>query len=885
MVTSIPQSEGIVIPILGLCIIFALAVAAYLEPKKDYSRRVYIFMLIFCAIVLISEGYQWYSGIEQNSHGGVPMWIAMFVFYSMLAGICYCWTIYAYYWFNGRQVSGKSAVWLMAGPACEVIALCSNFFTGSIFYVSAGGDYSRGTGFTIYISFSFLYLILAIVITALAALKQSETKRRRDFVMFVLCFLFPVIGPLVQYTFPMLSLMGITEAIALLIVYTSIQQKTSSMHAAEMERYKLEYEQYEDTLEHMLSAGAKAIYVLRFNVTRDTSGEKPIGHVCEKLMAEIRDPQEKNRFREFLSRDVLLEKFERQDKQLSMHYHRASDSGEMHLLKVHLNMLKNPSSGDIEAIVYAEDIDRQEKENRIISAIAQRQYDNIALMDAETGKFTYKHATAVNNDFGDVRMAYHDDVIRKFIGRISDIYEPGTETGKLSMDTVMEAMRQKGEYMYIFNVRESDGMVRQKRVTYQFLDDKKSEVLMLVSDITEERKKESQRSETLQTALMKARHADAMKTDFLSNLSHDMRTPLNAVLGYANLAKNSDDAAVTYDYIDKIERAGNIMLDLVNDTLDLSKIESGEIMLKPVVTTCDEVVRKVVASIIPQVKEKKIEFELDVTRAASVPIMADPLRLHEILINLLSNAVKFTPDKGKVTMIIESVTVEDKWLHDRITVRDTGCGMKSEFIPKMFEPFTQERQNADTAGSGLGLSIVKRLIDMMDGTIEVNSTIGKGTEFIMLLDFERTTEDASQSDGNVHTSIELEGRCVLLVEDNAMNTEISRTLLEAKGIRVITAENGQVACDIFAASKPDEIDAILMDIRMPVMNGREATVRMRKMERPDAAKVPIIAMSADAFDDDIKASLASGMDMHIAKPIVPEQLFAGLQKMIDRKEK
>ena len=156
----------------------------------------------------------------------------MFIFYAMLAAICYCWTIYAYYWFNGRQVSGKAAVWLMAGPVFELIALCGNFFTGSIYYVSTSGEYSRGNGFAIYISFSFLYLIFAIVITALAALKQSGTKRRRDFVMFMLCFLFPVIGPLVQYIFPMLSLMGITEAIALLIVYTSIQQKTTSMHAA-----------------------------------------------------------------------------------------------------------------------------------------------------------------------------------------------------------------------------------------------------------------------------------------------------------------------------------------------------------------------------------------------------------------------------------------------------------------------------------------------------------------------------------------------------------------------------------------------------------------------------------------------------------------------------
>jgi signal transduction histidine kinase len=881
MVTSIPQIEGIAIPVLGLCIIFALAIAAFLEPKKDYSRRVYIFMLIFCAIVLLTECFQWYwDNIEQNVRGGIPMWIVMFVFYSMLAAICYCWTIYAYYWFNGRSVSGRPAALLLTAPVCEVIALGSNFFTGSIYFVSAEGIYSRGNGFVIYIAFSFLYLILAIIVTALAALKHSGTKRRRDFVMFVLCFLFPVVGPFVQYAFPMLSLMGVTEAIALLIVYTSIQQKTTAMHAAEMARYKLEYGQYEKTLEQLLSAGAKAIYVLRLNVTRNACGEQSLDELCEKLMSEIRDRQEKDSFREFLARDVLLEKFEKQERQLSVDYHRTAENGEPRLIRAHLNMLKNPGSGDIEAIVYSEDIDRQEKEDRIISAIAQRQYDNIALMDAATVKFTYKHAGTLYNEFGNVIMAEHDVVMGKYIDRISDIDEPGSEREKLSAATVMAALRRSGEYIYIFNMREKDGRIRQKRISYQFLDDKKTEVLMLVSDITEERKVERERADTLQNALMKARHADAMKTDFLSNLSHDMRTPLNAVLGYANLAKTAGDPAVTDDYIDKIERAGNIMLELVNDTLDLSKIESGEIMLKPVATTCDDIVHKVVSSIIPQIREKQIEFKLDDSRASAVPIKADPLRLHEILINLLSNAIKFTPAKGCVTMIIENAGMDDDMVRDVITVRDTGCGMKPEFIPKMFEPFSQERQNEDTQGSGLGLSIVRRLVDMMGGTIEVNSVIGKGTEFIIHMSFERAEEDVSEPVAGSDEDIRLEGRCVLLVEDNTMNTEIARVLLESKGIRVMTAENGLAACKIFADSKPGDFDAILMDIRMPVMNGREATIKLRGMERPDASVIPIIAMSADAFDDDIQASLAAGMDMHIAKPIIPEQLFACLQKVM-----
>jgi CheY-like chemotaxis protein len=229
------------------------------------------------------------------------------------------------------------------------------------------------------------------------------------------------------------------------------------------------------------------------------------------------------------------------------------------------------------------------------------------------------------------------------------------------------------------------------------------------------------------------------------------------------------------------------------------------------------------------------------------------------------------------------VKLDDDVVHDKVTVRDTGCGMKPDYIPKMFEPFSQERQTADTEGSGLGLSIVKKLVDLMGGRIEVNSEPGRGTEFTVWLDIKRAQLPPKAPEQVSGGGGELRGRRVLLAEDNAMNTEIARAILASRGIETVCAENGSEACRIFAASAPGEIDAVLMDIRMPVMNGYDAARAIRAMDRPDAASVPIVAMSADAFDDDIRACLDAGMNGHVAKPIVPELLFEKLSDAMGKR--
>lgn len=881
------KTEDLAIPVLGLCVVLSLGVAAYLEPQKDYSRRTYILMLLSCAAILAAECVQ-----ALSLHSPAAMQATMFVFYAALAAICYLWTLYAHYWVSGRPPVRKEKLWFSAGPVIELILLIVNLFTGIFYSVSPDGVYARGGLFAAYIGFSYLYLIGAIVVTALRSGGRKKETGKREQGMFLLCFLFPVLGPCVQYVLPALSLMGITEAIALLIVYVSIQQRAAARYAVELARSEDEYRTYEDSLEQLLTANTDALLVLRLNITRNAQNGgrgiaesilkqrriQTIDDLRETFVPMIKNPQEAARFLETTDRNYLIEQFGAGNTRLYITYHRKMENGETHLINVLLHMLQNPASGDIEGVMYSSDIDRQDKEEKVISAITKREYNYIALIDAETGKIHYQYADDRSDMSAHFTLGDYDTVISRVIPGAQD--PAGTEGGRASFRTVLGELSRQDEYSFVFDYKTSKGEVRQKKLSYQYLDGSRTEILFFGSDITEEMRQERERAETLQKALDEVRHADAMKSEFLSNVSHDMRTPLNAILGYANLARSVGSLSEKDGYIEKIGSAGNIMLDLVNDTLDLSKISSGEIILKPEPHLCDEVFRKVVSSIGPSADEKHIRLTIDDSRAARVPILVDALRLQEIVINLLSNAVKFTPENGQVFVGIECEQLDEHTVRDKLTVSDTGCGMKPEFLAKMYEPFAQERQSADTVGSGLGLAIVKKLVELMNGTISVRSEPGKGTEFTVRLDFERAEALPGAAEDPGQTWAALRGRRILLAEDNAMNTEIAKAVLESRGMEVACAENGQAACRLFAGSEPGFFDAILMDIRMPEMNGRDAARTIRKMDRPDAAGIPIIAMSADAFDDDIQKCLDAGMNGHVAKPVDPEGLFTALSRAI-----
>lgn len=383
----------------------------------------------------------------------------------------------------------------------------------------------------------------------------------------------------------------------------------------------------------------------------------------------------------------------------------------------------------------------------------------------------------------------------------------------------------------------------------------------------------------LQEAYTQAQHANSAKSDFLARMNHDIRTPINSIIGLLEIAEHfSSDTEKLRDIRVKCQTVAWYLLSLVDDVLDMSKLESGEVQLVEGSFRLDELLNECQEIIAPQAAEKNITFILDNRlKKEDCALISSSTHLRQILTNLLSNAVKYNRPGGSITAIAEADSADEATVTVRFTIEDTGLGISEEFQKEMFEPFIRETSlEATASGTGLGLPIVKRLTDMLGGNISVQSEVGVGTTFTVILPFHRDNTDSSSETKQTAQKESLHGMNVLLVEDNMLNLEITEYLLKHEGCNVRTAVNGQEAAQIFAQSKPFYFDTILMDVMMPVMNGYEATQEIRAMDRPDAQKVQIIAMTANAFAEDVVKCKNAGMNAHLPKPFKADQLVASI---------
>ncbi len=410
--------------------------------------------------------------------------------------------------------------------------------------------------------------------------------------------------------------------------------------------------------------------------------------------------------------------------------------------------------------------------------------------------------------------------------------------------------------------------------------------------IRKEREKEREmHNRQLAEALQAAQVASNSKTMFLSNMSHDIRTPMNAILGFAALLeKDAEKPFKVREYTKKIMASGQHLLSLINDILDVSKIESGKVVLTIGEFTIGDLVTAVDTIIRPMANEKEQNLHTSVTGIKHEYLEGDETRLNQVLINLLSNAVKYTPKGGNIWFrIIGLEQHSSQFEHIRIEVEDNGYGMTEEYLKTIFEAFTRAENSTTNKvqGTGLGMAITKNIVELMGGTITVSSQVDKGSLFRVELELrildeqdEKKKEDEAAEDME---EISLEGLHLLAAEDNEINAEILSELLNIEGVSCEIVENGKIAAERFADSEEGKFDAILMDVQMPVMNGYEATRAIRALKRDDAVQIPIIAMTANAFAEDVKEALNAGMNAHVAKPIDMKLLKKTLYQWIQRK--
>ena len=383
-----------------------------------------------------------------------------------------------------------------------------------------------------------------------------------------------------------------------------------------------------------------------------------------------------------------------------------------------------------------------------------------------------------------------------------------------------------------------------------------------------------------------AETANAAKSTFLNNMSHDIRTPMNAIIGFTNIAQKHSPTPEIKSCLDKISDSSEHLLALINDVLDISRIESGKIQYTPTPVDIAEVSDSVLTIMQGYLANRNITFQTELEEPQMHYVLTDVVRVREILVNILGNAVKFTNDGGTITYAVSyHPGTDDRHIHVKYRISDTGIGMSEEFVRHIFDEFSQEEQDARTQykGTGLGMAITKKYVDLMGGTISVESKKGVGSTFTVDLPMEIAdagkVEKKDYSVGNV----DLTGVKILMAEDNDLNAEIAIVQLEEMGIRITRATDGEEAVRIFAENPQGTFDLILMDVMMPKMNGYEATKAIRTMQnRRDAFTIPIIAMTANAFAEDVQSSLDAGMNGHLSKPIVMDEVVKTIARNLDR---
>ena len=492
-----------------------------------------------------------------------------------------------------------------------------------------------------------------------------------------------------------------------------------------------------------------------------------------------------------------------------------------------------------------------------------RNVDDVFLMiDTETRKVEYVSPN-VQRILGLSPEAVQEDLYV--------LYPAGDDSGASRLENLMQmeqGVQQEWEREF---VNQETGEPRYIHVT-GFINDVQGARKCIV-DLSD-RTGEHQTTLAVEAALEVAEKASKAKTDFLSNMSHDIRTPMNAIIGITTLMKNElHQPEKLAEHLGKLETSGRLLLGIINDILDMSRIESGKTTLNIEKTNLPQQVSQLDSIIRQQASQRRQTFTVE-NHVQHENVLADPNRLNQVLINILSNAVKYTPQGGHIRLDVEELTHTEHYAKYRFVVQDDGIGMSEAYQKTLFEPFTREEKSGTNRvqGTGLGMAITKSIVDLMGGTIHVESAPGKGSRFEVVLELPIDAEaDKVQTASALPEEDEavspLSGMKFLCAEDNAINAEILEMLLETKGASCTICSNGQEIVDAFASLKPGEYDMILMDVQMPVMDGLEATRRIRNGENPLGRTIPILAMTANAFLEDMQKSKEAGMDEHLSKPV------------------
>ena len=541
---------------------------------------------------------------------------------------------------------------------------------------------------------------------------------------------------------------------------------------------------------------------------------------------------------------------------------------------------------------------QDQKRLRVIDALGHA-YSSISLVNIKTEEIEIvKASKSMKPDQkGDMlSKAHQEELIRQVIA------EPFQKAYRefISMSTV--AKRLEKREMLSFTAQTVDERWLTMIIVPQGYDKngKLCTVLVANRDATEEKEREIEQDKNLRNALAAAEHANKAKTVFLNNMSHDIRTPMNAIIGFTALATaHIDNTELVLDYLKKIHTSGQHLLSLINDVLDMSRIESGSVEIEYAAVHLPDILNDLKTIIQGSSYSRQQKLSIDTQDILYEDIITDKLRLTQVLLNISSNAVKFTPAGGRISICVsEKPCNRDGFATVIFRVKDNGNGMSQEFRKHVFDSFSREHTVTENGigGSGLGMAIAKNIVDMMGGTIQVESEVGKGTEFTVAFECKiagaAVKQEPAPEPGDLiksenqkpqtESKRSYKGKKALLVEDNELNREIATAIIKEIGLDVDIAEDGTDAVNMMSSAEGRKYDLIFMDIQMPKMDGYTATREIRTLDDPKCANIPIIAMTANAFEEDRKKAIKAGMNGHIAKPISADAILENLDQIFGR---
>ena len=666
-----------------------------------------------------------------------------------------------------------------------------------------------------------------------------------------------------------------------------------------------------------------AILVFEFNLTKNLLMGNPLQRFGERIVRlrhafdlpekcsydkfldsvswDLSD-SEKEKFMANMDASYLMDAFITGKYELWFDINKPNFEGESFWTRNTVILTQEKDTGDILGLAVVKNITsnyKREEEKvyqlEIINALSI-DYTNVFMVNLMTNRIRIVRMNDVAGAFysDELGEQYYDDALEFYID--VSVYADDRDMMRMafSRDNILRQLIKRETFYVNFRSNINNKLQYMKLKVVRIGDIKETgNFLLAFMNVDDEIEHEMKQKKLLQDTLSMAESASHAKTMFLSNMSHDIRTPMNAIIGFTTLALNHiSEQAMVKTYLDKIKSSSNHLLSLINDVLDMSRIESGKMKINKTVSTVEKIVGDVDTVMQSQIQMKHLEYSLIKRGNLTRPVMMDGLRLNQILINIVGNAVKYTPDYGKVQfMITEMPSISDNTSSYQFRIKDNGIGMSKKFLEKIFTPFERDENNAiaKIQGTGLGLAITKSLVDIMEGSIFVKSEEGKGSEFLVCFDLENAKEgelSVEEKKENVYESSVIDSFKdvrILLVEDNELNREIATELLKSVGFILDEAENGSQAVQMVNDSPAGYYKVILMDVMMPVMNGYESTKKIRSLEDKAKANVPIIAMTANAFEEDKNQAIECGMDKFVSKPFDINDLLVKLKEMIDMK--